>query len=138
MLDGWTCTSHTCSAHGLSLVRLIGQWSYPTNDLQGIAVDTSAQLLHCICSALRVLCRRAGGLSLRMHALQAYRLLAEEQYNRGWDYPLHLGVTEVRQHVLVKVLARAPKTPRRLKRPRHSTKPASIVIAFMFEKEGNG
>nr|QBP34357.1 plastid 4-hydroxy-3-methylbut-2-en-1-yl diphosphate synthase precursor [Ulva prolifera] len=24
----------------------------------------------------------------------AYRLLAEEQYNRGWDYPLHLGVTE--------------------------------------------
>jgi 4-hydroxy-3-methylbut-2-en-1-yl diphosphate synthase IspG/GcpE len=23
----------------------------------------------------------------------AYRLLAEEQYNRGWDYPLHLGVT---------------------------------------------
>ena len=27
--------------------------------------------------------------------LQAYRLLAEEQYKRGWDYPLHLGVTEV-------------------------------------------
>lgn len=26
--------------------------------------------------------------------VQAYRLLAEEQYNRGWDYPLHLGVTE--------------------------------------------
>jgi len=24
----------------------------------------------------------------------AYRLLAEEQYSRGWDYPLHLGVTE--------------------------------------------
>jgi (E)-4-hydroxy-3-methylbut-2-enyl-diphosphate synthase len=24
----------------------------------------------------------------------AYRLLAEEQYKRGWDYPLHLGVTE--------------------------------------------
>lgn len=24
----------------------------------------------------------------------AYRLLAEEQYARGWDYPLHLGVTE--------------------------------------------
>jgi (E)-4-hydroxy-3-methylbut-2-enyl-diphosphate synthase len=24
----------------------------------------------------------------------AYRLLAEEQYERGWDYPLHLGVTE--------------------------------------------
>jgi (E)-4-hydroxy-3-methylbut-2-enyl-diphosphate synthase len=23
----------------------------------------------------------------------AYRLLAEEQYNRDWDYPLHLGVT---------------------------------------------
>ena len=23
----------------------------------------------------------------------AYRLLAEEQYKRGWDYPLHLGVT---------------------------------------------
>ena len=26
----------------------------------------------------------------------AYRLLAEEQYNRGWDYPLHLGVTGAR------------------------------------------
>ncbi|WIA43938.1 hypothetical protein OEZ86_010335 [Tetradesmus obliquus] len=26
--------------------------------------------------------------------VQAYRLLAEEQYKRGWDYPLHLGVTE--------------------------------------------
>lgn len=26
--------------------------------------------------------------------LQAYRLLAEEMYTRGWDYPLHLGVTE--------------------------------------------
>lgn len=24
---------------------------------------------------------------------QAYRLLAEEQYKRSWDYPLHLGVT---------------------------------------------
>ena len=29
--------------------------------------------------------------------VQAYRLLAEEQYARGWDYPLHLGVTEVRR-----------------------------------------
>lgn len=29
-------------------------------------------------------------------ALQAYRLLAEEMYAKGWDYPLHLGVTEVR------------------------------------------
>lgn len=27
--------------------------------------------------------------------VQAYRLLAEEMYGRGWDYPLHLGVTEV-------------------------------------------
>ena len=26
--------------------------------------------------------------------VQAYRLLAEEMYDRGWDYPLHLGVTE--------------------------------------------
>ena len=26
---------------------------------------------------------------------QAYRLLAAEQYAQGWDYPLHLGVTEV-------------------------------------------
>ena len=26
--------------------------------------------------------------------VQAYRLLAHEMYNRGWDYPLHLGVTE--------------------------------------------
>ena len=26
--------------------------------------------------------------------VQAYRLLAEEQYAKGWDYPLHLGVTE--------------------------------------------
>lgn len=25
--------------------------------------------------------------------VQAYRLLAEEMYKRGWDYPLHLGVT---------------------------------------------
>lgn len=23
----------------------------------------------------------------------AYRLLAEEMYTKGWDYPLHLGVT---------------------------------------------
>ena len=30
--------------------------------------------------------------------VQAYRLLAEEQYARGWDYPLHLGVTEARHH----------------------------------------
>lgn len=29
---------------------------------------------------------------------QAYRLLAEEMYSKGWDYPLHLGVTEVRHH----------------------------------------
>ena len=27
--------------------------------------------------------------------VQAYRLLAEEMYSNGWDYPLHLGVTEV-------------------------------------------
>ena len=27
--------------------------------------------------------------------VQAYRLLAEEMYLKGWDYPLHLGVTEV-------------------------------------------
>ncbi|EFJ45455.1 hypothetical protein VOLCADRAFT_63610 [Volvox carteri f. nagariensis] len=26
--------------------------------------------------------------------VQAYRLLAEEMYKKGWDYPLHLGVTE--------------------------------------------
>ncbi|KAK9828634.1 hypothetical protein WJX72_001221 [[Myrmecia] bisecta] len=26
--------------------------------------------------------------------VQAYRLLAEEMYERNWDYPLHLGVTE--------------------------------------------
>lgn len=26
--------------------------------------------------------------------VQAYRLLAAEMYKRGWDYPLHLGVTE--------------------------------------------
>lgn len=26
--------------------------------------------------------------------VQAYRLLAEEMYSNGWDYPLHLGVTE--------------------------------------------
>lgn len=26
--------------------------------------------------------------------VQAYRLLAAEQYKLGWDYPLHLGVTE--------------------------------------------
>ncbi|CAG9462715.1 unnamed protein product [Pedinophyceae sp. YPF-701] len=26
--------------------------------------------------------------------VQAYRLLAAEQYKEGWDYPLHLGVTE--------------------------------------------
>lgn len=25
---------------------------------------------------------------------QAYRLLAAEMYKKGWDYPLHLGVTE--------------------------------------------
>lgn len=29
--------------------------------------------------------------------VQAYRLLAEEMYSNGWDYPLHLGVTEVRK-----------------------------------------
>lgn len=29
--------------------------------------------------------------------VQAYRLLAEEMYSAGWDYPLHLGVTEVRK-----------------------------------------
>lgn len=27
--------------------------------------------------------------------VQAYRLLAEEMYANAWDYPLHLGVTEV-------------------------------------------
>ena len=27
--------------------------------------------------------------------VHAYRLLAEEMYLKGWDYPLHLGVTEV-------------------------------------------
>lgn len=26
--------------------------------------------------------------------VQAYRLLSEEMYRVGWDYPLHLGVTE--------------------------------------------
>ena len=30
--------------------------------------------------------------------VQAYRLLAEEMYSNGWDYPLHLGVTEVGHH----------------------------------------
>ncbi len=28
--------------------------------------------------------------------VQAYRLLSEEMYLKNWDYPLHLGVTEVR------------------------------------------
>ena len=28
--------------------------------------------------------------------VQAYRLLSEEMYLKGWDYPLHLGVTEVK------------------------------------------
>ena len=32
--------------------------------------------------------------------VQAYRLLAEEMYSNGWDYPLHLGVTEVSTLVL--------------------------------------
>lgn len=27
--------------------------------------------------------------------VQAYRLLSEEMHLKGWDYPLHLGVTEV-------------------------------------------
>ena len=27
--------------------------------------------------------------------VQAYRLLSEEMYLKNWDYPLHLGVTEV-------------------------------------------
>ena len=26
-----------------------------------------------------------------MVMVQAYRLLAAEMYNKGWDYPLHLG-----------------------------------------------
>jgi (E)-4-hydroxy-3-methylbut-2-enyl-diphosphate synthase len=26
--------------------------------------------------------------------VQAYRRLSAEMYNKGWDYPLHLGVTE--------------------------------------------
>lgn len=29
----------------------------------------------------------------RRPCVQAYRLLAEEMYKKGWDYPLHLGVT---------------------------------------------
>ena len=29
--------------------------------------------------------------------VQAYRLLAAEMYRLGWDYPLHLGVTEAGQ-----------------------------------------
>lgn len=29
--------------------------------------------------------------------IQAYRLLVAEMYRRGWDYPLHLGVTEAGQ-----------------------------------------
>jgi len=32
--------------------------------------------------------------------VQAYRLLAEEMYSNGWDYPLHLGLTEVSAYVL--------------------------------------
>jgi 4-hydroxy-3-methylbut-2-en-1-yl diphosphate synthase IspG/GcpE len=36
--------------------------------------------------------------------VQAYRLLAEEQYKRGWDYPLHLGVTGGRLNVVTFVL----------------------------------
>ena len=32
--------------------------------------------------------------------MQAYRLLSEEMYAKGWDYPLHLGVTEVRHSLL--------------------------------------
>ena len=30
--------------------------------------------------------------------VQAYRLLSEEMYSNGWDYPLHLGVTEVTRY----------------------------------------
>ena len=33
--------------------------------------------------------------------LQAYRLLAEEMYSKGWDYPLHLGVTEAGEQACV-------------------------------------
>lgn len=32
--------------------------------------------------------------------VQAYRLLAEEMYVKGWDYPLHLGVTGMFMNVL--------------------------------------
>jgi 4-hydroxy-3-methylbut-2-en-1-yl diphosphate synthase IspG/GcpE len=35
--------------------------------------------------------------------LQAYRLLAEEMYTKGWDYPLHLGVTEVRSRAAARI-----------------------------------
>lgn len=33
-------------------------------------------------------------MAVRDSLSQAYRLLAEEMYAKGWDYPLHLGVTE--------------------------------------------
>lgn len=32
--------------------------------------------------------------------IAAYRLLAERQYEAGWDYPLHLGVTGVYHHLV--------------------------------------
>jgi (E)-4-hydroxy-3-methylbut-2-enyl-diphosphate synthase len=31
--------------------------------------------------------------------VQAYRMLAAEQYKLGWDYPMHLGVTEAGYHL---------------------------------------
>lgn len=40
-------------------------------------------------------CWLGGHVTHSSPALQAYRLLAEEMYTKGWDYPLHLGVTEV-------------------------------------------
>lgn len=39
--------------------------------------------------------------------VQAYRLLSEEMYTRGWDYPLHLGVTEAGQCGLLAADGRA-------------------------------
>ena len=76
----------TWLAHSLAFGLAMGQWSSLPHGLQCELVCRDHDY-HNFLFSMKA--------SNPLVMVQAYRLLAEEMYLKGWDYPLHLGVTEV-------------------------------------------
>ncbi len=74
-------------------MALCGQCCRPATS----ALNLTCSVLYAHLARPRPLCLSLPQASNPLVMVQAYRLLSEEMYTRGWDYPLHLGVTEAGQ-----------------------------------------